>query len=184
MVSAPETNWTSVHDTRASRMASRAAASPYSTKLRPHLPQGCMPTPRTATLRSSGTRAPRSGRHGPPFPHQVLVVVILVEHVDDELDLGADGEVVHGDLGYDLAHHDHLLLGELDGGDAERHVGVGRDVGRGRRVAGVGVRPHLAPTAQGHILELGTFAPGVAAEEGLAGKGVGATGSAPAPEQG
>src|SRR6202051_1273667 len=111
MVSAPETNWTSGHDTRASRMASRAAASPYSTKLRPHLPQGCMPTPRTATLRSSGTRAPRSSRHRPPLPHQVFVVVVLVEHVHDQLDLGAHRQVVHCDLGHDLAHHHHLLVG-------------------------------------------------------------------------
>src|SRR5579863_10745364 len=98
MVSAPETNWTSFHDTPASRMASRAAASPYSTKLRPHLPQGCMPTPSTATLRSSGTGGPRSARHRPPLPHQVLVVVVLEEHVHHELDLRAHRQVVHGDL--------------------------------------------------------------------------------------
>src|SRR5271154_5080230 len=110
MVSAPETNWTSVQATPASARASRAAASPYSTKLRPHLPQGCMPTPSTATLRSSGTCAPRSGRHRPPFPHQVLVFVVLVQHAHHELALGADGEVVDGDLGHDLAHDDHLLL--------------------------------------------------------------------------
>src|SRR5579863_9972011 len=122
MVSAPDTNWTSLHCTPASLSASRAAASPYSTKLRPHLPQGCMPTPRTATLRSSGTRAPRSGRHGPPFPHQVLVVVVLVEHVHHQLDLGAHRQVVHGDLGDDLAHDHHLLFGQLHRGDAEGHV--------------------------------------------------------------
>ena len=45
-----------------------AAASPYSTKLRPHLPQGCMPAPRTATRLSSGIGASRpvgrpAGRH-------------------------------------------------------------------------------------------------------------------------
>src|SRR5580658_9211902 len=143
MVSAPDTNWTSAHDTPASASAPRAAANPYSTKLRPHFPQGCMPTPRTATLRSSGTRASRSGRHRPPFPHQVLVVVVLVEHVDDELDLGAHREVVHGDLGHDLTHHDHLLLGELHRRDAERYVGIGSDIRRRGRVAGIGVRPHL-----------------------------------------
>src|ERR1700681_709166 len=131
MVSAPETKPTSVHDTPASARAARAAASPYSTKLRPHLPHGCMPTPSTATLRSSGTRAPRSGVHRAPLPHQVLVVVVLVEHVHDELDLGAYGQIVNGDLGHDLAHHHHLLLGELHRGDAEGNVGIGGDV-RGR----------------------------------------------------
>src|ERR1019366_7629701 len=130
MVSAPDTNWTSVHDTPASSSAWRAGGSPYSTKLRPHLPQGCMPTPRTATLRSSGTRAPRSGRHRPPFPHQVLMVVILVEHVHDQLHLGAHGEVVHGDLGDDLAHHHHLLLGELHRRDAKGHIRVRSHVRR------------------------------------------------------
>src|SRR5207247_761668 len=49
MVSAPDTNCTSVHASPASASASRVAATPYSTKLRPHLPHGCMPTPRTAT---------------------------------------------------------------------------------------------------------------------------------------
>src|SRR5271163_4566063 len=104
MVSAPETNWTSLHWRPASARASRAAASPYSTKLRPHLPQGCMPTPSTATLRSSGTCIPRSSRDRPPFPHQVLVVVVFVQHVHHQLDLGADLQVVDADPGHDLAH--------------------------------------------------------------------------------
>src|SRR5271154_6721200 len=101
MVSAPETNWTSVQATPASARASRAAASPYSTKLRPHLPQGCMPAPSTATLLSSGTGRPRSrptsttsttstGSTGStdrtPFPHHVLVVVVLIEGVEYQLD--------------------------------------------------------------------------------------------------
>src|SRR3984957_11145991 len=124
MVSAPATYWMSVQATPASASASRAAASPYSTKLRPHLPQGCMPTPSTATLRSSGTRASRSSGHRPPFPHEVLVVLVFVEHVHHELDLVAHGQVIHRDLGRHLAHHDHLLVGQLHRRDAERHVGI------------------------------------------------------------
>ena len=53
----------------ASARASRAAASPYSTKGRPHLPHSCMPAPSTATLLSSGIAqsspppAAATGRH-------------------------------------------------------------------------------------------------------------------------
>ncbi len=54
MVSAPEMNCMSRHPSPASARASRAAASPYSTKGRPHLPHSCMPAPSTATLLSSG----------------------------------------------------------------------------------------------------------------------------------
>src|SRR5437016_12599131 len=118
MVSAPETNCTSVHARPASASASRAAATPYSTKLRPHLPHGCMPTPRTAmslsligspclvprpvhrsatlelrsSLRSaSGQRGARSCRL--PLPDEVRVVVVLVEGLEHELDLLPDAQV-------------------------------------------------------------------------------------------
>src|SRR5579863_8891864 len=101
MVSAPETNWMSRQDSPASSRAWRAAASPYSTKLRPHLPQGCMPTPRTATCSGTGRL------HRPPLPHEVLVLVVLVEGVEDELHLVADGQVLGRDPGDDLAEHDH-----------------------------------------------------------------------------
>src|SRR5271166_1354581 len=108
MVSAPATYWMSVHATPASRRASPAAARPYSTKLRPHLPQGCMPAPRTATRLESGTGGHRRvGRT--PLPDQVLVLFVLVEGVEDDLDLGAYREVGDADPGDHLAHHDHLL---------------------------------------------------------------------------
>ena len=86
--------------------------------------------------------------------------------------------------GDDLPHHHHLLLGELDGGDAERDVRVCRHVGHGGLVTGVGVGPDLAPAAQGDLFELGPVARRVAAEESLAGEGVGAAGPAAATEEG
>src|SRR5574341_821366 len=105
MVSAPETNWMSRHSRPASFSAASAAATPYSTKLRPHLPHGCIPTPRTTTSlmgrsappsRPSGQgsaplRASRSYR--PPLPHDVLVVVVLVQRPQLELDVGADRQL-------------------------------------------------------------------------------------------
>src|SRR5271169_2136629 len=102
MVSAPETNWTSRQARPASASAARAAVSPYSTKLRPHLPHGCMPTPRTATFLSSAMSVSRvvGGCQGAPFPDQILVVVVLVEDVGDELHLGADGQIVDTDSGH------------------------------------------------------------------------------------
>src|SRR5215216_5281274 len=72
MVSAPDTSWTSVHWRPASASAACAACTPYSTKLRPHLPQGCMPTPRTATsptvISPSLARCARSVRASPVVP--------------------------------------------------------------------------------------------------------------------
>src|SRR5580658_8282256 len=150
MVSAPETNWTSDQARPASARAARAAVSPYSTKLRPHLPQGCMPTPRTATFLSSATVVSRMmvGRQGAPFPDQVLVVVVFVKDAGDELDLGADGEIFDADAGDDLSHHHHLLGRQLDGGQTERDVGIGRLVRQRGLVTGVGVGPDPAPSAQ------------------------------------
>src|ERR1700692_3033116 len=125
MVSAPATYWMSVQATPASARASPAAASPYSTKLRPHLPQGCMPAPSTAMRLSSGTDPPAPGRrpgavHRAPLPHQVLVLVVLVEGVEHQLDLGPHGQGVDVDPGHHLAHDHHLLGGQLDCGDGER----------------------------------------------------------------
>ena len=74
-----------------------AAARPYSTKLRPHLPHGCMPAPRTATFLSSGIaqasplldRAePPTGRH---FHTRYSWSSSSVEGVEDQLDLVAHG---------------------------------------------------------------------------------------------
>src|SRR5271154_5790902 len=119
MVSAPDTNWMSSQLTPASASAARAATNPYSTKLRPHLPHGCIPTPKTATRWSSlivpppSPLGPTGGRHRPPLPYEVLVFVVLVEDVQDELDLGADREISNAHPGDHLAHHDHLLVGQL-----------------------------------------------------------------------
>ena len=67
-----------------------AAATPYSTKLRPHLPQGCMPTPRTATS-SCSRSAPAQLGDGLPLPRsRCSVVVVGVQRLDDQLDLAAD----------------------------------------------------------------------------------------------
>src|ERR1700733_12258774 len=175
MVSAPATYWTSVHWRPASFRASPAAARPYSTKLRPHLPQGCMPAPRTAIRLSSGMCASlavdRLRVDGLPLPDHVLVLVVLVQRVEHDLDLSANGEVVDGHAGDHLAHDHHLLVGQLHGGDGEGHVGGGGHVGLGGLVAGVGVGPDLAPTAEGRLGELGALALGVPTEIGLPGEG-------------
>src|SRR5580704_1896647 len=102
MVSAPDTYCTSVQGSPASERASPAAANPYSTKLRPHLPQGCMPAPSTATRLSSGIGHPlgpgrpgwRGGRCRPPLPDQVLVLVVFVEGVQHDLHFGPDGQII------------------------------------------------------------------------------------------
>src|SRR5664280_947117 len=116
MVSAPATYCTSVHGRSASARASPAAASPYSTKLRPHLPHGCMPAPRTATLLSSGIRGllSRRGAGRAPLPHHVLVVVVLVEGVEHQFDLAPHRQVGDAHPGHHLAHDHHLLGGQLD----------------------------------------------------------------------
>src|ERR1700736_3691934 len=103
MVSAPDTNWMSRHSSPATCRAARAAATPYSTKLRPHFPHGCIPTPRTATRPDSGTGVTPVRRVDRlPLPHQVLVIFVLVQHVGDEVHLGAHRQVLHADPG------DHL----------------------------------------------------------------------------
>src|SRR5882724_904327 len=107
MVSAPDTNWMSGQATPASASAARAATNPYSTKLRPHLPHGCMPAPSTATSRSvlmvalaalaardagrksAGSRARFARRcesrrlsrvrDGGPLPDHVLVLGVFIE---------------------------------------------------------------------------------------------------------
>src|SRR5512139_3310642 len=156
MVSPPATNWTSFHSSPASASASRAAFTPYSTKFRPHLPQGCMPTPRTAT-------SPRD-MQGPPLPHHELVVLVLVERAEDELHLLPDLERARVDAGHDLAEHHHLLPLELDRRDGVGLERVLRDEGRGRRVVVVGRRPEPAPAREAHLLELVARARGAPAE--------------------
>src|SRR4051794_32238966 len=99
-----------------SARAARAAARPYSTKLRPHLPQGCMPAPRTAMSLLT---------HRPPVPHEVVGLVVGVEDADDEFDLLTDTQVGQGPSGRDLAEDDELLGLQFDGGDHVGHERVG-----------------------------------------------------------
>src|SRR5919198_5446998 len=84
MVSPAATNWTSVQPRPASPSAASAACTPYSTKLRPHFPHGCMPTPRTATSRS---RIRRRSLDRLPLPDHVLIVVVLEQRAQRELHL-------------------------------------------------------------------------------------------------
>src|SRR2546421_2508861 len=126
MVSAPETNWTSLHCRPASPRAARAALVPYSTKLRPHLPHGCMPTPSIATCRRS------SGTGRPPLPDEVLALVVLVERPERQLHLGAHAERGHVGSGGELTEHDHALLVQLDRSDGVGLERVGSHVGRRR----------------------------------------------------
>src|SRR5690554_1997514 len=118
MVSPPATKSTSFQEMPASAMASRAAFTPYSTKLRPHLPQGCIPTPRIATslliVLSSDRRL-----HGAPLPNDDALLFGLEERVEHELHLHPDLEarVVVGLRHH--AEHDHLLGLELHRRDGE-----------------------------------------------------------------
>src|SRR3954465_2456901 len=88
----------------ASSSAARAATTPYSTKLRPHLPHGCMPTPATTT----------SVIDRLPLPHDVVVLVVTEQDPDYEPRLLAYLEVVDAEAVSDLTEHDHLFVGELD----------------------------------------------------------------------
>ena len=65
------------HATPASASAACAATTPYSTKLRPHLPHGCMPAPRMAM--SCSLTACSSVPQWCPLPDDVLVLVVFVE---------------------------------------------------------------------------------------------------------
>src|SRR5680860_203091 len=148
MVSAPETKSTSIHSIPASASASRAAATPYSTKLRPHFPHGCMPTPSTTT---SLMVAPVGW---PPLPHDVLVVVILIQLAQLELDLVAQMERRGVDVVGELTEHNHLLLRQLDGDDRVRHERLRRHVRLGRRVVVGRERPHRPAPTERHVLTL------------------------------
>src|SRR3954453_20259002 len=96
------------HSTPASDSADCAAATPYSTKFSPHLPHGCMPTPRIAmslSLLMISALGRWPGRSGParcsagspppdahsslrrlrgPLPHDVLVLIVFVERTEHE----------------------------------------------------------------------------------------------------
>src|SRR3954447_17584629 len=156
------------HCTPASASAARAATTPYSTKLRPHLPHGCMPTPATTTslICAPPARPSRCCSDRLPLPHDVVVLIVAEQVLDDELDLLPDLEVVDAVAVGDLAEDDHLLVGELDARDRERReVSSSRDVGRRRLVLRVGEAPDPATAGERGLLELLAAARRVAAEE-------------------
>src|SRR5690606_23632345 len=73
IVSAPATYCTSDHASPASASAALAAANPYSTKFRPHLPHGCIPAPSTATsLSNCSLRSLRAAASCALYPRLVL----------------------------------------------------------------------------------------------------------------
>src|SRR4051812_34863923 len=156
----------SLHSTPASASAACAATTPYSTKLRPHLPHGCMPVPSTTISRSlfmrlrppalerpcdyeswSGPPDLRLAR-GRPLPHDVLVLVVLVERAEHELHRHADFELLGVGAGRELPEYHHLLSLELDGAHRVGDERVGRHVRLGRRVVVRGPRPQPAPSGQ------------------------------------
>src|SRR5512139_2177699 len=98
-------NCTSVQSRPASASASRAALMPYLVKLCPHLPQGCMPTPRIATsLLMSRLPGARLARR-PPLPHDHVVRFGLVESLHHELHLHPDLQVRDAEALRDLTEH-------------------------------------------------------------------------------
>src|SRR3954449_6884899 len=106
-----------------------------------------------------------------PLPHDVVVVVVTEQVLDDQLDLLPDLEVVDAVSVRDLTEHDHLLVGKLDGSDRERReVRSPRNIGRGWLVLRVGEAPDPAPPRQRGLLELLAAARRVAAEEGRLGE--------------
>src|SRR3954469_2429465 len=164
----------SLHSTPASASAACAATTPYSTKLRPHLPHGCMPTPATTT----------SVIDRLPLPHDVVVLVVTEQVLDDELRLLAYLEVVDAEAVSDLTEHDHLLVDELDRCDGERSVLRGpRHKGRRRLVLRVREAPDPAATGERRLLELLAAARRVAAEEGGLREEHRAAGRAPVAQQ-
>src|SRR5580658_937480 len=188
MVSAPETNCMSRQPNPASASASRAAARPYSTKGRPHLPHSCMPAPRTATFLFSLPDTVRStflvGAERAPLPDQVVGAVLRVERLDHQLDLVSHPQVVDGHAAHHLAHDDELLGRQFHRGQAEGHVGVGGHVGHRGLVARVGVGPDAAPARQLHGGERRRRAVGVAAVPRLRREGEGAAAFAARPQEG
>src|SRR5437588_1913860 len=145
-------NCTSCQSTPASASAARAAWTPYSTKLRPHLPHGCIPAPRTAT----------SLLNGLPLPDQRLAVDV---RLDRWLDLITDLQRVERTRQHAEDHHP--FFGQLDRSDAVRLERFGLRERRGSRVAVHRPAPHLAAAAERDLLERGSGTGGIPAEEGF-----------------
>ena len=134
----PATKPTSVQATPASSSAARAAATPYSTKLRPHLPQGCMPTPSTATCSTAISSPPSL----PPAAH-FHTITSVGSPVSSSASVNSVSTPApspcppcRSSTVTPATHlaHDHQLLGrELDRGDAEGLVGI---AWAGRRARG------------------------------------------------
>src|SRR5438477_13165980 len=92
-----------------------------------------MPTPSTTTWSSlMGRSAPPSrpsgqgcaalpvthASHRLPLPHGAHRVAVVIERLDDELHRPTDGERRDVGPARELAEHHHLLVGQLDRGDA------------------------------------------------------------------
>src|SRR3954470_22536876 len=154
-----------------------------------------MPTPATTTSVTSTTppatharsrlrRPSRCGSYRLPLPHDVVVLVVTEQILDDQLHLLAYLEVVDAEAVCDLTEHDHLLVGELDRCDGEGCVvGCSRNVGRRWLVLRVREAPDPAASGERRLLELLATARGVAAEEGRLGEEHRAAGHAPVAQQ-
>src|SRR3954463_3979052 len=171
---------------------------PYSTKLRPHLPHGCMPTPATTTsalIRPPPRPPPNNGAgyrrrscagsDRAPLPDDVFAVGVTEQLFDHELDLLSDLQVVDGVAVGDLTEDHHLLVGEFDGRDGEGlEVLAARDVGRRRLVLRIGEGPDPAEARELGLLELLPRTGRIAAEERRLGEEHRAAGRAPVAQQG
>jgi hypothetical protein len=185
MVSAPETNWTSRQgDRRRPGRPGRGqsvldeVAAPLAPGVHAHAEDGHL------LVVSHGISPVIARRQGAPFPDQVLVVVVLVEvSVTSSTSVPMERSSTPTP-GTTWPITTIFSAASSTAAMAEGDVGVGRPVGQRGLVAGVGVGPDLAPSAQGDLVELLALALGVATEVGLPGEGVGAAGAAAAAEEG
>src|SRR5439155_12321854 len=91
---------------------------------------------------------------------------------------------VDGGAGSEVAEHDEVLVAQVDRGQGERHVRVGRrEVRRGRLVLRVRVAPNRAGARQRGLLELAPAAARVPAEALSSWEEHGAAGGAAGAEQ-
>ena len=126
------------------------AAAPLAPRVHAHTEYGDVVAAHWSASSPSSVRWPPS--RGEPAPDRAVTGLVGVERLHDQLDLGADPHVVDAVTLGELAQ-DHDPLGQLDGCERERHVGIaGRDVRRGRLVLRVGVGPDRPAAGQlGHL---------------------------------
>ena len=185
MVSAPDTNWTSrPRRPRRRRARRRAAATPYSTKFRPHLPHGCMPTPSTATscapISSSSCRP--TGFH---FQTRYSCSSSLNSGVESRArpHRRPPGRRPRR-RGTTWPSTTSPSATSSTAAIANGSCAVGRrDERRRRLVLGIGVGPDLAPPGQRNVVELGAAAVRVRAADSGPGEHIGATARAALAEQ-